>query len=415
MVTITPVLNGIPLSKFKRNIRLIDNPDAAKRTILNGISPIFAFSRIYENGMERPDYIYPIYSTKSMQEARQMNRIAIMQAKHPVEYTYTKATKEDLIRLTSEEAEYTTSRVTWTNPKDGNVYHILKERTTQSGNIIVRILDKDGAFLKEAEIKPKTILVVDKFGDKEKPIKFCPLIKNSPTHGEIVCKFIQKYNPLAKIIIDSESAWCLDDILIRRIQNYEKIDYVNISLGFEGEGDICAKLAESSEPYDGTWKKLNELLEQNNIRVIMSSGNEGKKCKNLLLMLNDVEGCGSINSKGKISEFSSSRNSKFTQHYEQAEFKLEKTEKGIKIVGPDIIIPYDTYQDIAGKNLDDVRTELIKERKNLKQLGVRFMPDENRNMMPVFVLDRKVLAGTSLATPTRTAKLALNDMMKDVM
>ena len=169
MVKINPVLNGIPLSKFKRKIKLIDNPDAAKRTILNGISPIFAFSRIYEKGMERLDYIYPIYSTKSMQEARQMNRIAIMQAKHPVEYTYTKATKEDLIRLTSEEAEYTTSRVTWTNPKDGNVYHILKERTTKDGNIIVRILDKDGAFLKEAEIKPKTILVIDKF-DKRKEI-----------------------------------------------------------------------------------------------------------------------------------------------------------------------------------------------------------------------------------------------------
>ena len=132
-------------------------------------------------------------------------------------------------------------------------------------------------------------------------------------------------------------------------------------------------------------------------------------------MINNVEGCGSINSQGKISEFSSSRNSKFTQHYEQAEFKLEIAEKGIKIVGPDIIFPYDRYCNIVGGKIDNVRAEIAKERRNLKQLGVHFRIDENRNMVPVFALARDVLAGTSLAAPTRTAKLALNDMMKDVL
>lgn len=41
-----------------------------------------------------------------------------------------------------------------------------------------------------------------------------------------------------------------------------------------------------------------------------------------LINSNTAEGVGSLNRQGRISHFSSSRNSKFCQHYEQGEFLI---------------------------------------------------------------------------------------------
>lgn len=63
-----------------------------------------------------------------------MNKIASRQIKSPITSNFSKATAEDLRRLTSTSIEYSYSRVQWTNPKDGKVYNLLKLGETEYGN-----------------------------------------------------------------------------------------------------------------------------------------------------------------------------------------------------------------------------------------------------------------------------------------
>lgn len=90
-----------------------------------------------------------------------MNKIASRQIKSPITSNFSKATAEDLRRLTSTSIEDSYSRVQWTNPKDGKIYNLLKQGETEDGKILVRILDQDGAFVKETTIMPKEIAILD--------------------------------------------------------------------------------------------------------------------------------------------------------------------------------------------------------------------------------------------------------------
>lgn len=134
----------------------------------------------------------PRFSSPEMVMARTLNKVAIKGAKAPKVFTYPKATPQDLKRLTSNTLKDSYSRVTWTNPKDGKIYHILKESELPDGNIAIRILNEDGSFLKNASIKPEKIIVIDDFEQNKMSIY-------GISHGEIVTTFLRRNNPFAQI------------------------------------------------------------------------------------------------------------------------------------------------------------------------------------------------------------------------
>ena len=113
--------------------------------------------------------------------ARTLNKIAIHSVKSPKKFTYPKASHEDLKRLTSTTLEASYQRAVWTNPKDGKIYHLLKEKELDNGNIAIKILNEDGSFNKNAEITPKKILILDNFDTKD---------KYGLSHGELVSTFL---------------------------------------------------------------------------------------------------------------------------------------------------------------------------------------------------------------------------------
>uniref|UniRef100_UPI0040267BA7 hypothetical protein n=1 Tax=Candidatus Stercorousia sp. TaxID=3048886 RepID=UPI0040267BA7 len=113
-----------------------------------------------------------------------------------------------------------------------------------------------------------------------------------------------------------------------------------------------------------------------NVRIFMASGNDGVNAYNKYLALNRIEGVGSLNDKKKISDFSASRNSYFTQHYEKGEYPVVQLPEGFMFTGTgDIDIPY-------------------------KSDKFRLISD---------------LSGSSFAVSVRTAKVVLNQMMDGIL
>ena len=397
-----------------------------KPAIFHGINPKLTYppsGRSFE---------LPRFCTEEMKEARRLNKIAIQQAKAgKVVYTYPKATSEDLKRLTSQSIEGSYSRVTWTNPKNGKVYHLLKQGETSDGKVVIRILDEQGVFIKEAEVVPKKILIADDF-DGFGYLK-CSLINTDLTHGNMVKRFVKAYNPFAEINITNQE----EENLLKIIKSGERIDFVNCSFGYTLNKSMLQK--HTAIPYICGEKdflfELDKLLPKTKTRIIFSSGNGGKNEVSTNLIYDNFEGCGALNLKGKITDFSSSRNSMFTQHYEQGQFKLVAGKDGIIIKGTPIVIPYDVKCNKIGQRVEDVLNELVRKddifihdwqgvNPNFRlnsvaqyydsKTGRALCIDNNGRLVPA--LDRNwALCGTSYSTPIRTAKLALNDMMQEIL
>jgi len=114
------------------------------------------------------------------------------------------------------------------------------------------------------------------------------------------------------------------------------------------------------------------------VRLLYSSGNEGANKMNAFIALNRVEGVGGLNLLHKVHSKSSAKNSLFTKHYENTEFFATKTSDGINITGLH-------GTDYPNKSFGDVGKRLV------------------------------YILGTSFSTPIRAAKLALNEMMKDIL
>lgn len=367
-------------------------------SIFHGINPTLTYPPTGKT------FALPRFCTVEMKQARQMNRIASSQIKAPINSTFSKASAEDLRRLTSQTIEDSYSRVLWTNPKDGKVYNLLKQGETEDGKVLVRILDQDGAFIKEAEIMPKKIAIIDEFVGKRGEYV-------QATHGDMVVIFAKRNNPFAKYdIIERKNI--ADENEIQKILKQNSYDYINCSFGttifpkdiwVELTGYNSKELAKigldrdllfnfeySNEALFNAFIKarkefpnkftedhlfdfLNKLSKKGT-RVLKASGNDGRKTVEAELLFNNrIEGVGSLSSSGKISNFSSSGNSRYTQHYEKGEFEVSKTEYGLNITG------------IPGTDID---------------IGSIKLGDMN---------------GTSFSTPIRVAKLALNDMMEGIL
>ncbi len=395
----------------------------------------------------------PRFSSPEMQMARTLNKIAIHSVKSPKKFTYPKASHEDLKRLTSTTLEASYQRAVWTNPKDGKIYHLLKEKELDNGNIAIKILNEDGSFHKNAEITPKKILILDNFDTKD---------GYGLSHGELVSTFLRRNNPFAKIEeINHGDSYILTGKnleefkkIAERINNGEKIDFINCS-----NGSIVYST-------DKRFQQDNSLLSQigKHTRVLFASGNEPNNAKNaanqILVLNKNLEGVGALSpNTGSISTFSASRNSFFTQHYEVGEYRMRPTPHGINITGlpgTDFVPTKSNLKELqknmfAGKSVDRVtkfinniqgrirdlyseksklyspnlsiselieKQKIIDSRMNILQMRKRKIFDALADCQPVngvYELRNASLSGTSFSTPVRVAKLALNDMLKDIL
>lgn len=398
-------------------------------SIFHGINPALTYLPTGKT------YELPRFCTVEMKLARQMNKIASSQIKAPVNSTFPKANAEDLRRLTSETIEDSYSRVQWTNPKDGKIYNLLKQGETEDGKVIVRILDKDGAFIKEAEIRPKEIAIIDNsYGSAfELPYGLdsgdLPNELSKLSHAKAVEIFAKRNNPFARYTIfetgcNSGSSHIDIDKLISNLKNLQqgkRFDYVNCSLGSETYNvtETCESIVKK------VCAEVDRLHSKRGTRVLFASGNgdggpfRQKAVNRYILNSSTAEGVGSLNKRGIISYFSSSRNSKFCQHYEQGEFLATQTSDGINIsgqYGTDII--FSEKNPFVGMKLRDI-LKVCDEKpemwKYIRELGFK-NGGENKDDIAFLVFSGKIrIDGTSLATPIRTAKLALNDMMQGIL
>ncbi len=352
------------------------------------------------------------FTTKAGKIARRLNQLAIKELKsEAIEYTYPKATAKDLKLLTSKRLEDTYKKVSWTNPKDGKVYHILEEGRSKKG-INVRILASDGEFIKNATLKPKTIVIFDQFknlGSLRSLLKF--KLNKTPNHGEIVETYLKRTNPFANIERVNHKKNLLEmikyrgqlpiDLTEKRFQELDKtiknghnIDYISISeVAMCDIGELShSKGIEQKEAIQDSILK-GELSPLTNIfksiinkgtKIFMSASNEPKNPSqkvNAFLAIDGVEGVGGLARNGKIAKDSASRKSIFTPHYEQRTFQGKLVEEngeilGINITGkPGAELPYN---------------------KKYKHL-------------------LRIIGGTSYSTPIRVGKLSLNDMMEGIL
>ena len=331
--------------------------------------------------------------------ASSMNKLAVDSTKtDEMIFTYSKAAPEDLKRLTSKSIRDSYKRAVWVNPKDNKMYHILEESRNE-GKVQVRILDKDGGFVKNAELTPKNIVIFDNFYGLR-----------GVTHGEMMETFVKRFNPFAnverlphkknlfelvkyrgKLPVKLEEKRFTE--LAAKMDKGKKVDYISFSeADYMDFGDISGVSGEalkkdiSEIPFLQRIKSIYEKITSRGTRILGAAGNNHEHAASTVnnrLAIDGFEGVGSLRN-GAIAFDSCSRNEAFTQHYERRDYfpRLVKDDDG-KVLGINITGLSGTDMPITYKT---------------KKL-----------------LNRPSVGGTSYATPVRTAKLALNDMLEGIL
>ncbi len=452
-------INRIGMQAFKASCKAMGvNPAKA----LHGINP--------STVIDGEKVLFPRFCSEEMQTAVKMNKQVLQGLRTPSTKIYSKATAEDLRRLTSDTLEDSYSRVEWTTPKDGKVYNILKQGETKDGKVAVRILDKDGAFVKEAELTPKIIGINDEFSMLNQYSSY------GMPHGELCLTFAKRNNPFAKYVtFDTMTSQIAGGTELEKVNEYlnkgGKLDYLSCSYGAETSlnkkfimEDTCLARVAFDRPYD-------EVIKKSNARVLMAGMNYRKdactepvkEISNRLLVLNrNVEGVGSINPKTRrISDFSLSRNSELTQHYEVGEYYPQVTSNGLNITGlsgTDVgcntpLLEMLQKNPLLGKpvekvaklkkmieaRIDELRqqhykilmqdktTPFAEKMKEMRKIDdAKFVNEQRRAKLldsmlglkennGIYTANLEPISGTSFATPVRTAKLALNDMLEGIL
>lgn len=326
----------------------------------------------------------PRFISVEMQQAQMMNRIA----KNREYQLYSnmipsKATGEDLKRLTSESMEESYNRAIWINPKTLKPYYLLGEGEDKNGNVHLRILDKDGQFVKNAKVKQKEVILTDLLEGMNHITQIADV---DFVHTDFIDILANRYNPFAKYkIIQIKSD---NDIVDLKKELSSDTSFISASYGVfheKPEGikggkniqNVMLKNIKEIQP-----KEL-ELLEDlkglsKNVRVLAGAGNRGENEVAGLLLNTGFEGVGGLNIAGNVDINSASRNSLFTQHYEPFTFPITKTKDGINISG------------LKGTDI-----ELDADIPDGTFLGT--------------------IKGTSFSTPVRAAKLSLNEMMQGIL
>lgn len=375
----------VGVKNIKNLCKLYDTKSILQtKHIIHGINPVMTYPPTGKN------FDLPRFSSVEMQMAVLMNRIAtkneyIIRSQKVL--SSTKILPEDLKRLQSTTLEDSYKRAFWINPKNDKAYHLLDEGRTNDGLQKLRILDENGVFVKNAIVKPKTVILTDL--KKERFIFKC-WDGNNLTHLDIINIMARRYNPFAKykyVILENEDSYCE---YYNKISNLIDKDTSCVSASFctqchssepiRARGNVIRSIIETSlKQADGSLviNKGRYLLEQiaNKTRFLMGAGNNGNNSYNVNILYK-LEGVGGLTSDGKIHPFSSSRNSLFTEHYENFEFPITLTNEGVNITG------------LHGTDYPLADTAYAKAEGNL--------------------------SGTSFSTPIRAAKLALNDMMEGI-
>lgn len=456
---------------------------------ISGVNPTVAYKEKYLFvNLDR-------FSSVEMKQARNMNKIVVSQVRKPLLLQYLKASKEDLARLTSNSVEDSYSRVMWTNPKDGKVYNLLKQCDTPEGNVVVRILDQEGGFVKEAVLQPKTILIPDVY----KNIDDFDL-----AHGELVEICAKRNNPFARYIRFEFDTKGKGEGLVNKLKEIqmsgEKIDYISMSLANSVEVKSNKNLLfyHVNRALRGSAPNISNLIDslcdlvRKKTRIFFASSNDGKSFfNNFIVQVKGSEGVGSLSAnKGKVSAFSSSRNSYFTQHYEVGELTRKCVYKDGKLYGfnitgrPGCDITVEQYKTMIEKRKKNLKLEIKKKKQEIVDLDAKIAElkakrtiieetivqeqqalqaqniiEKSKNIRykyanklsklgaELYALNSKrakieldihtfgkilkvnvddyieqlansssdIIRGTSWATPVRTAKVALNDMMEGIL
>ena len=336
----------------------------------------------------------PRFSSVEMKMARIMNKIAIKDEyiiRSKKVLSSSKILPEDLKRLESTTLEDTYKRAFWINPKDDKGYHLLDEGRTKNGLQKLRILDENGVFVKNTVVKPKTVILTDL---KNNIVSL--YIKNEfdnidITHTDLINILARRYNPFAKyktVLYDYEPN-IVNKEYFRKL--YRAIDkdtsYISASFGqsYTSNMPIKGKGKEIQHELENHIKCIDSIVQTNKlfrkiankVRFLMGTGNNGN-CRINIYLSTGIEGVGGLNPMHKVHMNSSSRNSFFTQHYENYQFPIKMTEEGLSITG------------LHGTDIP-ITTPLF--------------PGESFG----------TISGTSYSTPVRAAKLALNDMMEGLL
>lgn len=443
---------------IKNYISILNKNLSFKTLEIHGINPKFIYK---QTGKEIE---LPRFSSVEMQQARIMNKIAIHQIRSPFVRKYSKATKQDLARLTSQTIEASYSRAEWINPKDGKIYNLLKQGETKDGKIIIRILDNEGAFIKEAQIKPKTILIPDNYSEQTDIFGL--------THGDLTLTYAKKNNPFAKYVKIPIQKTDLDsgkefDIIKQYCEQGNSADYISCSYGIKVHSNEKLNLPDNLKAGLESYQCYDKIAGYRRILFSAGNGSSGNQYNDIAVTANKylcenqkIEGVGSLSHGiGKIADFSMSRNSSLTQHYELGEFYPRLTKYGINITecpGTDFPFPNSKLEHLSqnpllGKSVKKVQQlikkidnrildlekenyllfkqkksimAILKEKSNIdtqikkyRQIKKNILSHTNIlvNVNGKYNYSFQTITGTSFSTPVRTAKLALNDMMEGVI
>lgn len=296
------------------------------------------------------------------------NVFALNSIKRNAQNYYPDATDSDIEILTDTSFEAPSKRVTWFNPKNCKVYNLIKVGINSDGSIRIKILDEKGKFIKTADIEPKTVLIIDKFKEPAYYIRDGNFrIQQTPhiPHGQMVARYAFVNNPFANYIYaDIQEEYDKDGnircALKKLTEKYKNADEINFSWAdiypnefykyfanknFSSYNEIASKIAKSFEDNDEVKSVFADIedtaeivdlvntLANQGTKIFVSAGNGGKESFNIVLLAKNVEGVGSLDENGQISEFCSSRKGGLTRHFEQGEYIMKAVKDGINYTG----------------------------------------------------------------------------------
>lgn len=279
-----------------------------------------------------------------------------------------------------------------------------------------------------------------------------------------------------KEIVDEAYVTAFENIL-QRIWDGENIDVINCSFGadFKPEPDEEAMGSSSgimkilnnefSRDIANEIIPLLDEITKTGTRVVFAAGNEGKDYVSLEFGASGVDVVGSIEDNGSVSEFSSARN--FARHYERGRYHYKAEKYGINMTGkPGADVSYENtpYAKFIGKKPEDLLldgNEVLEYKKlnelriegkidrfsysrqmakfkgkiiKFKDTGKKFPQAEIKDGSNIYYsperclllttdkdgflvpyLIRGEIKGTSFSAPVRSAKIALNETMQEVL
>jgi len=267
--------------------------------------------------------------------------------------------------------------------------------------------------------------------------------------------------------------------ILDRIKSGEKIDVINCSFGYLFDLDRamtgCSTKLKRTYPANKEFintllscpdeeysmqQKIMGLIEDitsTGTRIVFASGNEGKLGLNLYAGAKGVDVVGALGQEGRIADYSSSV--QMLQHLESGIVRPKLSEHGINITGlsgVDVSFKNTVFEDFLNKKLsgclasedeieaykkleemrlkklisrDDfnnqVRQKFIGKLKPTKKQGeymafpgayaqpIRLKTGSNGQLIPDIKMAE--IEGTSYAAPVRSAKIALNKTMREIL